>query len=306
MVDGDPDSGTPQSAPSPLFEGPFDKAPVRKPGTLIVAVGSRGTIALGAGERLTWGERVFGGYRNFYLVDVSPKSIPGVYVLGTNEATMSFVANVTYDVRIRDAKAIIERGVTDLSTLLSTPVKRALLQVSKRHVVKELPAARQAMQEVLETLPLDPSIERIDVSVDLKADDAAQKLLREVDEQGLKTAAIQAQGEIDKVARGNIRDLLKSTDDLLAHMMATKDESFRTALQMKMEQAASDQERWTLILKALIDSKIIEPHDFHERFPDFMNEMFRALPSRDVAPQSKVILGEVAPRASDNKADGST
>jgi hypothetical protein len=276
------------------IEGAYDKMPASKPGTIIVAVGSKGAIEIRDGSHLTWGERVFGGYKTFYLVDVSLKSITEEYRVGSSYPTLYFKVFVTLDVRVVDARGILRRGVTDLTRLLATPIRRVLSEVGARHSMTDIAIARQEMQTAIDILKLDPALTMSGAAVDVQADEGSLVLLRQVHEADLKKAAIGAQSSVDELARSKIRPVLETPDEILAQLLVTKDEAFRMALQMKMEHAANEQERRMVIMKALIDSKIIEPHDFHDRFPDFINEVFRAIPARG-SPSKPLSIPDATP-----------
>jgi hypothetical protein len=292
----------PTVPPINLVDGPYDELPARRPGTIVVAIGSKGAIEIRDGAPLTWGERTFGGYKSFYLVKTSPASIVEEYRVGSSHPTLYFNVTVTYEIRITRAREIVDRGITDLSRLLSTPARRALSEVGRRHSMTEIAAAREDMQKAIDGLPIDAAAVVVEAAVDVRADDGALALLRQVHEADLKKAAIGAQSSVDELARSKIRPVLETPDEVLAQLLVTKDESFRQALQMRVEQAATQQERSMILMKALIDSKIIEPHDFHDRFPEFVNELFRSIPTR--GPISKVLnVPDATPSITDQKRD---
>lgn len=261
------------------IEGPFDKLPTRKPGTVVVAVGPKGAVSLQDGERLTWGERVFGGYKAFYLVDISRRTIRDSYHVPSSQQAFAFDTVVSWDIAVSDPRGVIERGIRDLRVLLDTAGRNAVASAARGFAVQDSGFAEAAVRSALLSLSVDPALKISGVAVEMRPDAEALKLLRTAQEEQMRVAAIYAQSKVEAAARAGAKEVLSSPEELLAQILVTKDEAYRAELQRRLEQAANEHHRRFEILKALIESKIIEPHDFHERFPDFLNEVFKSIPA---------------------------
>jgi hypothetical protein len=259
------------------IEGAFDELPAKRPGTVIVAVGSKGAVCLTDGGRLTLGERWFGGYKQFYLVDTSQRELTLTYSVASRRPTLKFDMTVVLVVRVIDPRGAVERGITNLEALFNTSILRAAAAVASKYDVQDSINAKMAVEGRLGVLPIDPAIEIVNVFVDLKPDKDAEQMIRSAEEEDIKRESIAAQGRIDGAGRDIAKDILSSPDDILAQLLTTKDDHYRAALNLRLEQAATEQQRRFEIMKALIDNKIIEPHDIHQRFPGFLDDVFQAM-----------------------------
>lgn len=269
------------------IKGPFDTLPEREPGTVVVAVGSKGAVSLQDGERLTWGERVFGGYKAFYLVDISTRTIRETYHVPSSQQAFSFNTMVSWDVAVSDPRRVIEKGIRDLGALLDTLGRNAVVRAARGFTVQDIGQAESAVWSALMSLAVDPAVKIVGVAVEMRPDDEALKLLRTVQEEQMRVDAIHAKGKVEAAARAGAKDVLSSPEELLAQILVTKDEGYKAELQRRLEQASSEHHRRFEILKALIENKIIEPLDFHKRFPDFLNDVFKAMPASvtDLSPR---------------------
>jgi hypothetical protein len=278
------------------IEGPFKSAPDRKPGSVIVAVGAKGAIILQEGERLTWGERIWGGYNSFFLVDKSVKTVVIRFTVPSRQPTLMFEADINMDLQIIDARGAFERNLNDFSTVVTTAARGAVVKAAKQFTVRQLPEAEDAVHTALIGLPIDPAIRISNVSVVIHPDAEAMKPLRTADEEEIRSNALRAQENVDAIGRSAAKGILSSPDELLAQLLITKDDAYRAALQLRLDQASTEQQRRFEIMKALIDSKIIEPHDFHNRFPGFVDDVFRSVSTQATLAAPK------APRITDQSA----
>lgn len=266
------------SAAFNLIAGPFDAVPTRQPGTVAVAVGARGSITLAEGSTLTWGERVFGGYRTFYLVDLRPKTIVQKIVAPSNLPAIGFVAELTYDIKVVDPRRTIERGITDLQALMATPVRSAVTDTTRKYRVDRVADALEAVRRAVFAARVDPAVQVVHVAVDLQPDEQAREMLRKTHEVDLRTNAIKAENAVTKLAVGPKLEVIRSPESMLAHYLATSDPKLREALEMTFNQAAGEEQRRVEIMKALIENKLIGPKEFQDRFPDFVRNLTRPLP----------------------------
>lgn len=273
------------------IKGPLDKLPAREPGTVVVAIGPKGTVSLRDGERLTWGERVLGSYKAFYLVDISTQTIKETYNVPSSQQAFSFNIMVSWDIAVADPRLVIEKGINNLRALLDTPSRNAIATAARSLSVQAIGQAESTVQSVLMGLAIDPAVKIVSVAVEMRPDEEALKLLRTVQEQQMRVEAIQAKGNVEAAARQGAKTVLASPEELLAHTLVTKDEGYKAELQRRLAQAASEHDRRIEILKALIEHKIIEPLDFHERFPDFLNDIFKSVPPSMTDLSPKQITG---------------
>ena len=127
--------------------------------------------------------------------------------------------------------------------------------------------------------PAAPGRDAMKGSEETKEEEGIREQHSRKQEEELRAAAVRSRANVDASARKDTKDVLLSPDEVLAQVLATKDQAYREALQLRLEQAATEQQRRLEIMKALIDNKKIEPHDFHEKFPDFVNDLLNAIPS---------------------------
>lgn len=261
-----------------LIEGPTPDMPVHKPGFVVVAAGAKGIVALTGGARLTWGERIFGGYSSYYQVDVRAQTVdlPKIRCASLRPG-LDFDVTVQLTVKIVDPARAVSDGLGDPSGFLAQRVRRIAEDQASRTDVSRSADAKRAIETDLRALAVDPAISVIDATADLRPDAGATALLRRIAEETLVRDADAAQARINKARRDDIMRLLDSPDELLAQTLVTNDENFRAALNMKLEQYAGDRQRQIDLLKFLIDAKAIEPHDLHERYGSVIEAAIGAL-----------------------------
>ncbi|MCF4127616.1 hypothetical protein [Methylobacterium sp. SyP6R] len=261
-----------------LIEGPTPDMPAHKPGFVVVAAGAKGIVALTGGARLTWGERMFGGYSSYYHVDVRPQAVdlPKVRCASVR-AGIDFDVAVQLTVKIVDPARAVSEGLGDPARFLAQRVRRIAEDRALRADVSHAAEAKRAIETDLRALAVDPAIGVIDATADVRPDANAMTLLRRIAEETLVREADAAEARINKARREEIVRLLDSPDELLAQTLVTKDENFRAALNMKLEQFAGDRQRQIDFLKLLIDIKVIEPHDLHERYGGLIEAAIGAL-----------------------------
>ncbi|HMH50253.1 MAG TPA: hypothetical protein VK548_08480 [Candidatus Acidoferrum sp.] len=276
------------------IEGPFDSMPARKPGTVVVAMGSKGAVALRDGQGLTWGERVFGGYKAFYLVDISRRIMSETYRAPSSQQAFAFDTVVSWTVVVSDPGRVIEHGIRDLRTLFNTMGQNAVANTARSFTVHDCAKAEAAVRAAVMHLKIDPALSIIDVAVQMRPEADALKLLRSVQEEEMRVAAINAQSNVEAAARDGAKKALSTPEDLLAHVLVTKDEGYKAALRHRLEQAANEDMRRFEIFKALIENKIVEPQDFHARFPDFLNDVFKAIPATATNLNTKQLPSQAA------------
>lgn len=264
------------TAASPI-SGPYELVPDWRPGAVVVAVGSKRIVTIKDGGRLTMGEKLFGGYKHFYLVDRSPIELNIRCAVSSNKPNIKFEVASTLIVNVVDARGAVERGLTNLETLLTTPAKRAAASVALDYDVRRSSAAQQAIQDRLAKLPHDPAIKITDVYVDVSPDADAVREIRFIEEESIRKEYLQSRTTFEADGRSIAKDILSSPNELLAQFLVTKDEHYRDALKLRIDSARNEQVKRFEILRALIDNKLIEAHDLHQYFPNFIEDVLRTI-----------------------------
>lgn len=270
-----------------LIEGPTSEIPTHKPGFVVVASGSKGFVALTGGTRLTWGERVFGKYSQFYNVDVGLKTLTfPKFQCASSQAGLNFEVTIQLTIQIVDPARAVVQGLGDPSEILAHPARRVAESNALQFKVDSVIAAKQTIDAAALGIVGDPAIRIVGASAEVQPDDRAFELLRKIAEENLVREANAAQARVNDAKRDAIVKLLDSPNDLLAQSIVCKDDTFREALNFKLEQYANDRRQQIELLKLLIDTNVIEPHDIHERFRGVLDLALEALrpPTQATAP----------------------
>ncbi|MCK0207433.1 hypothetical protein MWN33_05225 [Starkeya koreensis] len=249
-----------------LFEGPDSRLPSFRAGFVVVAAGPKGIRSLANGARLTWGERVFGGYNAFYYVDIGVNSYTKSIKCSSKAIGIDFDVVVRLSFTVEEPTRVVQFGLGDPEALFGAPVHRLVADAVSRFTVDQSADAKKAVDIAFKKLAADPAVKVLNATSEVKADAAALPLLRTIAEEGISTMAHQATARLDKARRDEILALLDSPNHLLAQSMITRDPAFREALNYKLTELNSDRQRQIDLLKMLIAEKIIEPHDFEGRY----------------------------------------
>lgn len=276
-----------------LIEGPTEKLPAHRPGCVVVAAGSKGTIALEGNTRLTWGERVFGKYNSFYQVEIGSKSYRTSFKSESARPSLEFEVTIELTFRVVDAAGAVRRGLTDPEMIFSAAVRRATRRCTQECEVDMTARARDEIEKAILALSaraaaglpsssdngrgVDPAIEILDVTSEVRPDERAIELLRKVDEQAMVQRADTADSKVQEARRRIIADILKDPDQILAQTIATKDPAFQDALRFKIEQMGNDIDKQMELFQFLVSKQLIQEHDIHEKYGDIGRAAFAAL-----------------------------
>ncbi len=265
-----------------LIEGPFGDIPAHQPGKVIVAIGPRGSVALNNGTILTWGERKFGNYKSFYSVNISPQDVNIAFQANSANHSVRFDVSINLRAKLLDPVSAVHNNFSDLESIFRNPLQNLVVNSLIQYEVSNINKAREAVASSFNKIEIDSAVSLIDYNFDLRPDAEAEKLLRTIDETFLKISANESIEKQLKSQREAITKRLASTDELRAHWIATRDNIYQEVLNDKLAQSAAEKELEFEILKALIQNGMVEPHDFHERFPDFCAKVFSILTKPDV------------------------
>ena len=250
--------------PIPCRKTTSGPAPARS-----IAIRGAGPIrSLGAAGRLTWGERLLGGYRSFYLVDVRPQSLG--FDLGSCRSKapgLGFEGTAHLVVKISSPARAVDLGFADLPRLLEQSVRRIVADAIVGYDVEHDADAQRAAEAALRgRLSLDKALEVAEAAVRLAPDGAAREYLQVIGRERLAAAADESSWRLAAAKRERILKLLDSPDQLLAQSIVTKEPEFREALNLKLAELDRDRTRQVELMKYLIENKKIEAHDLEDRF----------------------------------------
>ena len=281
-----------------------DKMPDHHAGKSLVVAGPRGMVPLVSGARMTWGERLFGGYKTFFLVDTSVKLATFDLTSTSAKSAMDFDVKITLNFQINDPLKAVEQNLSDPRTILLAPLQRVSDEQARGFGVDKAPEARQAIQEAVRALRIEAPIAIVDVAVVVKPDAKARDLMRRVDEEHLVRAATTTEANLDREKRGHTKEILNSPDELMAQYLITRDEIYRQAFLQQVEAAQLDKTKQLELLRLAFEKGVIEPHEMRGRFDSIIEDVIGMMPSLIKAPAALPVAGPSNPEASTEKADG--
>jgi hypothetical protein len=280
-----------------------DKAISSEPGRVVVVLGHGGYRTLLDDRGLTFGEKLFGGYTKFYLVDVSEHRIPLNFEAPSRSGTLKFKIDLWYHLAVkRDfAQIIVQNGVRSLQAVFSDDIharlRRRLMEVD----VTEINPARTMMQDELNSFAPNtdwysyrPGV----VTVELEGD--VNQLIRVGETADLNIGANTAG---DKVTDARVEKMMKLTDEeLVARYAITNQSTYKDVLNFRLQSKQSNFDSRLLLLKMLKEKGLIEDFDIpKDLVPGLLDEMRKlTLPQIGSDPGSNIRGSLEAPKDAPN------
>ena len=255
-----------------LIIGPSSELPKHKPGYVVVASGSKGIVSLSSSPRLTWGERIFGAYSQYYNVytGTTTISIPP-FDCSSSVPGIDFNVSIDISVQIIDPVRAVREDMSDLTLLMQQPVRVAAEAVTHKHGLESMPHVKVGIQTSVAQINLDRAVRVSGVVATVTLDTRAKELLRKIGEERISIKADEAQSRVDAARREKILAMLDSPNELLAHSMVTKDADFRDAFNIKLGEMNDRKQDQINLLKWALEKNIIEPHDIHEKYKTILD-----------------------------------
>lgn len=264
-----------------LIDGPHTRMPGAKAGRAIVAEGNQGRIVLDKTRRLTWGERMFGGYDNYYLVDMTKQTVELSMKLPSKLDGFAFDAIVSFDLQILDPVWAVEKNITDANGHVKNVISSRLKRLARAFDISESRGAAAKFEEALETLKLDAPLVATNWSVTVDADDAAIATIRDISSSDLHIRAEKARIAREMVIRDDIRSSMTSIDGLLIHWHSTSSQREREQIlkmiDRKLSEIEGDKQLKIEILKHAIDRGRFESDQIDEAFGGFLTGIAESL-----------------------------
>lgn len=242
-----------------------DKALSSEPGRIVVAKGKRGYRTFLDDKGPTFGERMFGGFSRYYLVDVSEKEVTDTFEAASNKGALPFKLTVEYHIAINRTAAdrVVQDAIRDLSKVFRDPLHRHLSAVARQCDVHDLNAARIKLESALEDF--ESKDERFKFTpglVEVALDEETTKKVRTIDSEALDRARGSAAARVTDEEIERQRLLLRSGESLLAAYQATGDQKYRDALEFIVAKSDRSRAERRELLKQLIDAQLVEELDF--------------------------------------------
>jgi hypothetical protein len=242
-----------------------DKALSSEPGRVVVAKGKRGYRTFLDDKGPTFGERMFGGFRRYYLVDVSEKEVSDTFEAASNKGALPFKLFVEYRIAINKTAAdrVVQDAIRDLSKVFRDPLHRHLSGVARQCDVHDLNAARIKLESALEDFESrDERFKFIPGLIEVALDEETARKVRTIDSEALDRARGSAAARVTDEEIERQRLLLRSGDSLLAAYQATGDQKYRDALEFIVAKSDRSRAERRELLKQLIDAQLVEEMDF--------------------------------------------
>jgi len=268
-----------------VIEDATNKIPAFKSGFVIVAKGTKGFLVLTEGNRLTWGERIFGGYSQFFNVDIREKTISFADLeFPSSQVSMKFLVTVDLTVKIDDPKEAVIRGVNDIKVVLENTVKKIVSDCTQKRDIKQSDIAKKDIQNALinfrksdnenqkEKSGDNKCINIIESFVNISPDEHTLELIRNIDTEELEKESLKAKKHNRDEKINHFLTIIGDEQKLLALSMVKDDEvDFKLALERKLQDIKDEKETAFNILKILIDKNYLEQHDLEKIFAGYFN-----------------------------------
>lgn len=268
-----------------IIEGPLNKLPASRPGFVVVADGTKGLILLGADTRLTWGERVFGGYKNFYLVDTTDHTITlGPFECPSQQPSFKFMVKIEISLRIADPQRAVAERLDAPLTKFSPAIKKVATRIAEKHEIRQTSQVRKSIEDQLEKTDFDPALRISGVNVTVDLDKKAAEHIQVIDAKDLRIGAAQANAEARDEERKPLVGILASANEMMAEWILTKNPAIREAMLMKVEENNGNRAAQIEMIKLMAQNGAIEAHVLHDRFGGMFDALLDTLGRPALAP----------------------
>jgi hypothetical protein len=172
------------------------------------------------GFKLPFKERFFNAIEKYYEVD--KRSYPFVVAfqnMPSAQATFKFNVTVEFNLKVIDPCVIVRDNATSMLDCILLDLKRCVHDVTSRFLVQNTDETRMALQTALNSFRCPAYLQMVCGVVDIMPDEAATKMLRELEEKNLKVAIIGTRTEV--VSAQNLGDKIASSvaDNLEEHQL---------------------------------------------------------------------------------------
>jgi hypothetical protein len=236
-----------------------------EPGRVVVAKGKRGYRTFLDDKGPTLGERMFGGFDKYYLVDVSEKEVTDTFDAASKKGALPFKLTIEYHITIERTSAdkIVQDAIRDLSKVFRDTLHRHLNAAARQCDINDLNAARAKLEEALENFKsTDERFKFRAGIVEVALDEDTTKKVRTIDSEELDKARGSAAARVADQEIERQRLLLQSGEKLLAAYQATGEQKYRDALEFIVAKSDRSRAERRDLLRQLIDAKIAEGMDF--------------------------------------------
>jgi hypothetical protein len=261
-----------------MIEGPLTKLPASRPGFVVVASGDKGLAELGADGRLSWGERVFGGYKSFYQVDTTDQAVTlGPFECPSLQPSFKFMVKIEISLRIVDAKRAVAEQLGAPLTKFAPTIKKLATRIAEEHEIRQTSQVRKSIEHQLEKTVFDAALRISGVNVSVDLDRKAADHIQAIDEQGLRIDAAQAKAKVGGEERKPLVNILASANEMMAEWILTKNPAIRDAMLMKVEENNGNRAAQIEMIKLMAQNGAIEAHVLHDRFGGRFDSLLETL-----------------------------
>ncbi|HEX4302337.1 MAG TPA: hypothetical protein VHZ78_06060 [Rhizomicrobium sp.] len=260
------------------------------PGSVVVVKGKRGYRAFLDGKGPTFGERLFGGFERYYIVDVGQKDVSDTFEAPSNKGALPFRLTVKYAVGVKKAHAgeVVQEGLRDLSKIFADDLKKLLRTKARSCDVQNINGARDALEDALSSFR--PEDERFSFKagiVDVSLDDEIAKKVREIESAPINIARNEAVATVADKEITRHQGLLQNEDTLLAAYQSSGDPKYLDALKLKLAERDKSRAERLALLHKMLEKNYIEEMDIPKDLIKDLVSSFTAnlnLPASQSAP----------------------
>lgn len=150
------------------------------------------------GFSLSFRDKMFNGLEKYYEVDKRnyPFSIT-FREAPSAQATFKFDVTVEFSLKVIDPCVIVRENHTSLLDCILQDMKSTVHSVTSRFMVQKAAEASLLLQTAIASFDCPPYLKMTAGVVDISADAAASKMLRELEQKDLEMALISKKGEIE-------------------------------------------------------------------------------------------------------------
>lgn len=153
---------------------------------------------IGPGFKLSFKDGWFNGIEKYYEVD--KRSYPFVVTfkeMASAQATFKFNVALEFTLKVVDPCVVVKENYTSMLDCILQDLKCAVYDITSRFLVQRTDEARMALQTALVSFNCPAFLKMNCGIVDIMPDDAAAKMLRELEQKNLEVALIGKKTEID-------------------------------------------------------------------------------------------------------------
>lgn len=261
----------------PVIEGPVETTPRWKPSVEIFVSTNRGLRKIEeprskgsvADQAQAWlADIAFGGRPQYWLVDVSAKDHPElVFELAGSDGVMDFRITLHFQVRVRNARLVLEQNVADLDGYFTSYLRSRIADMAKRRDIAEAHLLRRDIDQEFGFEFFDSMVEAKHLTAQVRP--ANPEVIADLQRAGQVAAKEKAIAADTAIKRAQLKHAATLTEGMTIHefahavIMSNSPELLEAYNNLRASNA--DEGRRNLeVLKWLVQERVVEAHDIQK------------------------------------------